>query len=235
MQKFRNITGVMLGLVLLISCGADDAWAQRRGGGAGGGGGGGLAGPIEFSATYGSMWGGNISTIKGKLRTATGASYGFMLDVPLHPAMSLELGYTRQDGALDYETVGKKNTLTDMSVNYWHIGAIRGLIDGPVRPFVSTGLGLTYYSPEAGTVDIEDETFNISSMTKFSFSLGVGLKAYFGKAEKIGLRASFKVLPTLYNTGGSVWFGSGGASLGVTGNAIWQWEAAAGLTVKFGA
>ena len=55
-----------------------------------------------------------------------------------------------------------------------------------------------------------------------------------GEAEKIGLRASFKVLPTLYNTSGGVWFGTGGASLGITGNAIWQWEAAIGLTVKLG-
>ena len=196
--------------------------------------------PIEISATYGSMWGGNISTFNGTLRTATGPSYGFAIDIPLHPAAALELSYTRQDGALDWDTRGSKETLTNMSVNYWQIGAIRGLIDGKVRPFISTSIGATYYSPADGTVTFDEdgdgnvETYNVGTSTKLSFILGVGVKSYFGQAEKIGIRASFKVLPTLYNTSGGVWFGTSGASLGITGNAIWQWEAAIGLTVKLG-
>ncbi len=233
MNGLRRLALVILGLILMTAFTTDEALAQRRGGRTSGGGGG-LAGPIEFSATYGSMWGGHINTFNGKLRTATGPSYGFALDIPVHPAMAVELSYTRQDGALDYENRRGKTTLTDMSVNYWQIGAIRGLLDGKVRPFVTTSLGMTYYSPSASSVDVEDETFNISSATKFSLVLGAGFKTYFGQAEKIGLRASFKVLPTLYDTGAGLWFGSGGASIGVTGSAVWQWEAAAGLTVKFG-
>lgn len=206
--------------------------AQRRGGTRGGGGG--ERPPIEFSATYGSMWGGNISTYYGTLRTATGPSYGFALDVPLDQETALELSYTRQEGGLDWDTRGTTERLTDMSVNYWQIGALRNLADGPVSPFVSTSLGVTYYSPEQGTVDIEDETYNLNTMTKFSLVIGVGAKAYFGDAQRFGLRGSFKVLPTFYNTSGGAWFGTGGASIGVTGNAIWQWEAAIGLTVKLG-
>jgi hypothetical protein len=231
MTGLRRNALLALSLILMTTLFTGEALAQRQGGG---GGGGGLAGPIELSATYGSMWGGNISLLNGKLRTATGPSYGFALDIPVHPAMAIEVSYTRQDGALDYDSRGSKDKLTDMSVNYWQIGAIRGLIDGKVRPFVTTSLGVTYYSPTESSVVIDGQTYNISPLTKFSFVLGLGVKSYFGEAEKIGLRASFKVLPTLYNTGGGVWFGTGGASLGVTGNAIWQWEAAAGLTVKFG-
>jgi len=229
MSALRKTVLVALSLALITSMGAGDVLAQQRGGG-----GGGLAGPIELSATYGSMWGGNISTYAGKLRTATGPSYGIALDFPLHPAASLEISYTRQDGAIDWDSRGTKETLTDMSVNYWQIGGIKGLIDGPIRPFVTTSLGVTYYSPTESTITIDGETINTSSATKFSMVLGVGVKAYFGKAEKIGIRASFKTMPTLYNTGAGLWFGAGGASLGVTGNAIWQWEVAGGLTVKLG-
>ncbi len=60
------------------------------------------------------------------------------------------------------------------------------------------------------------------------------MKAYFGKAERIGIRATFKVMPTMYNTWGGMYFGGGGAGLTVSGNAIWQWEAAGGVTIKFG-
>ncbi len=225
MKPVKHLSFWALGLILLTAFGSSDALAQR---------GGGLAGPIEFSATYGSMWGGNVGSRYGKIRTATGPSLGLALDIPVHPSMAVELSYTRQDGALDYDSRGSITKLTDMSVNYWQIGAVRGLTKGKIRPFVTTSLGLTYYSPSDNSVVIEDETFDVSSSTKFSFVIGAGFKAYFGKAEKIGIRATMKVLPTLYNTGGGVWFGSGGASVGVTGDAIWQWEAAAGLTVKFG-
>ena len=60
------------------------------------------------------------------------------------------------------------------------------------------------------------------------------MKAFFGEAERFGLRGSFKVLPTFYGSSGGVWLGGGGASLGITGYGIWQWEAAIGLTVKLG-
>jgi len=228
MSGYRKNSLVALSLVMMMTLLCTGTALAQPGGGGGG------KPPIEVSVTYGSMWGGNIQAYNGKLRTATGPSYGIALDIPLQPAMSLELSYTRQDGGLNWDSMGTTTELTDMSVNYWQIGAIRGLIDGAVRPFVTTSLGATYYSPSSSTVEIDDTTYNISTMTKFSFVIGVGVKAYFGEAEKIGLRASFKTLPTIYNAGGGAWFGSGGASVGVTGSTIWQWEAAIGLTVKLG-
>ena len=228
-------------VVLLISV-TDDAMAQRRaGGGQSSRPPAGFSPYLELSATYGSMWGGNIDvsynlTVR-KFRTGTGPSYGFALDYNMHPMQAIEISYTRQDGSLDLDYQGIR-TLTPMSVNVWQIGSLRTLALGKVQPFVIGSLGATYFSPsEASFLMDEDDPSSvvyIQSTTKFSLSFGVGLKAYFGEAEKIGIRASFKAMPTLYNTGAGLWFGGGGASVSVTGNAIWQWEAAIGLTVKFG-
>ncbi len=228
MQRYALLT---LSLLLVVTLSADDVLAQGR---RSGGGGGGTRPPIEISATYGSMWGGNVSLYSGKIRTATGPSINVSLEVPIQPGMAVQASWTGQDGALDWDSVGGKTKLTDMSVNYWQIGAVRSLAQGKVIPFISTSLGATYYSPTESTVTIEDEEYRLESMTKFSFVLGLGAKTFFGENERFGLRATFKVLPTLYNTGGGVWFGTGGASLGVTGNAIWQWEGAVGVTVKLG-
>lgn len=233
----------MFGLTaILLTAVADDALAQRRGGGrqprqipAG------FKPFLEVSATYGSMWGGNIDlsydfqTIK--IRTGTGPSMGFALAYNLHPMQAIEVSYTRQDGSFDLDYQGLR-TLTDMSVNVWHIGSIRYLAPGKVKPFVLLSLGATYFSPDKASflLDEEDpgsEVFT-QTQTKFSFNFGLGIKSYFGEAEKIGIRATFKVMPTLYNTWGGMYFGSGGSGLTVSGNAIWQWEAAAGLTIKFG-
>lgn len=234
----------MFGLMaILLTAVADDAMAQRRGGG------GqpkqlppGFTPYLEASATYGSMWGGHIDLTYGinsrTLRAGTGPSYALALTYNVHPMQGVEFSYTRQDGSLDMDYQGLR-TLTDWSVNFWQLGSIRYLTPpGKVRPFVLFSLGATYFSPEQSSFYFEegddDTLVYIDSITKFSFNFGLGVKSYFGKAEKVGIRASFKVLPTFYNTWGGMYFGSGGAGMTVSGNAIWQWEAAIGLTVKFG-
>ncbi|MEN8007050.1 MAG: hypothetical protein ABFS42_08545 [Candidatus Krumholzibacteriota bacterium] len=237
--KWFTMLGVM---AVLLTAVADDALAQRRGRG----------GParqapagfkpfLEVSGTYGSMWGGHVDLTYGfnsrKIRTGTGSSVGFALDYNIHPMQAFEISYTRQAGSLDFDHQGVR-TLTDMSVNVWQIGSVRKLAPGKVQPFVLASLGVTYFSPSLSSFlldpdDPDSEVFT-QGTTKFSMNFGLGFKAYFGKAEKIGIRATFKAMPTLYNTGAGLWFGSGGAGVTVTGNAIWQWEVAGGVTVKFG-
>lgn len=230
-------------LATMLTAGADDALAQRRGGGAPAPVPVGFKPYVELSATYGSMWGGNMDLSYYNsfvtLRTGTGPSYGFALTYNVHPMQGIEINYTRQEGSLDLDYKGI-NTLTDMSVNVWHIGSVRYLAAGKTKPFVFGSLGATYFSPEASSITLpgdesEDTEAYIESSTKFSLALGLGIKSYFGSAEKVGLRASFKVIPTFYDTWGGIYLGGGGAGVSMSGNAIWQWEAAIGLTVKLGA
>ena len=245
MRKLKWIATFSL-LAVLVAGVVDDAAAQRRGGGRSSSRQVGTAGfqPFaEFSATYGSMWGGNIPFSYSwynstTLRAGTGPSYSFALAYNLHPMQAVELSYTRQEGSLDLDYRGIR-TLTDMSVNFWHIGSVRYLMPpGKMRPFVVGSLGATYFSPKDSSFlldpDDPDTIIYTRSVTKFSLALGLGVKAYFGEAERFGLKATFKVLPTLYNTWGGIYVGSGGGGVSVSGNAIWQWEAAAGLTIKFG-
>ena len=241
MKSLKWIAMFTLMAIMLIAV-ADDALAQRRGSQPPRQLPAGFTPFLEASATYGSMWGGNINLtydiVSRKIRTGTGPSYAFALAYNLHPMQAVEFSYTRQEGSLDLD-YKELRTLTDMSVNFWHLGSIRYLAPpGKVRPFVLLSLGATYFSPEKASFLLDendpDTLIHTQSKTKFSFNFGLGVKSYFGKAEKIGIRASFKVLPTFYNTWGGMYVGSGGAGLTISGNAIWQWEAAAGLTVKFG-
>jgi hypothetical protein len=240
MRIWKGIALFGLTALLLVSF-TDDALAQRRGGGPPPGVPAGFKPHLELSATYGSMWGGNIDFSYGftyaKIRTGTGPSVGIALDYNIHPMQAIELSYTYQDGSLDLDYQGLR-TLTPMSVNVWHIGSIRMLAPGKVQPFVLGSLGATFFSPGQASFLLDETDPNsiiyTQSTTKFSINFGLGLKAYFGKAERIGIRATFKVMPTLYNTGAGLWFGTGGGGATITGNAIWQYEGAIGLTVKFG-
>jgi hypothetical protein len=247
MRNLKLIAMFALVAILLVGL-ADDAAAQRRGGGSSGSSQPRPAGfepYAEISAMYGTMWGGNIDITYSyygnqsrKLRFGTGPSYTIALAFNPHPMQSIEIFYTKQDGSLDLDYQGKR-TLTNTSHNFWHIGSVRYLAPpGGVMPYVMMSLGATYFSPEETTFlldedDPESQVY-IDSATKFSLALGLGVKAYFGEAQKFGLRASFKTLPTFYNTWGGMYFGSGGGGVSVSGNAIWQWEAAIGLTLKMG-
>lgn len=215
-------------LVLLTVSTAPETYAQRPGG---------AHAPMEFSVTYGSMWGGNIGGRTGTLRTGTGPSLGFALGVPVRPGMVIEASYNRQEGSLDWD----KNreplmNLSDMTVNIWQLGSIRDLArpDSPIIPYVQGSLGLTYFSPSESEVIVEEETYYLDSTTKFSIAFGLGFKAYFGQSKKVGIKGSFKVISSLFDSGGGVFFGPGGVQLGISGSGIWQYEAAGGLTIRFG-
>jgi hypothetical protein len=238
-MKGLKIIGMTTVAVVLLVALAGDAMAQARRSPARPAAGG-FEPHLEISGHWGQMWGGNVDVgYSGwnqtrKIRTGTGSSYGIQLGYSVHPMQTVEVSYTRQDGKLDYDYQGLR-TLFDMSVNFWHLGSLRYLTPpGKVRPFVMASIGATYFSPSQSTFELDGETFDARSSTKLSFGLGLGFKAYFGEAEKFGLRATFRTLPTLYDAGAGIWFGTGGAGLSVGGSAIWQWEAAAGLTVKLG-
>lgn len=225
--KYRTVM-VLTMMAAFVVADTGEVLAQRAGQG---------SAPIEFSATYGSMWGGNIQTTGGKLRTGTGGSWGLALDYPIAPGTWLEASYTRQDGSLDWDANQQpKFTLTNMSVNFWQLGTIRtfGRADGPIVPYLQGSLGATYFSPSESQVSIDQQIYNIESLTKFSITFGAGFKAYFGQAQRFGIRGSFKFLTTFFDSGGGVFFGPGGVSLGISGSGIWQYEAAGGLIVRFG-
>lgn len=183
---------------------------------------------IDVSASYGWMWGGNIDAVyntrSGKFRWASAPSYFFAVEIPVRPGMQLQLQYTLQDTQLDWDpNGGVKEKYADMTVNYWQIGATAGLHRGKIMPYTMLTVGATYWS------FTNDRLLDIENQTKFSFTAGVGAKTYFGQNQKVGLRVQFRVLPTFYNTFATI--GTGG--VGVSGNAIWQWEIGGGLSVKF--
>ncbi len=228
----RHLESILLFLGLcglIVFATAGDASAQRRGRRAV------SSSPsstyrdgVDISASYGWMWGGNIDAVynarSGKFRWASAPSWFFAVEIPMRPGMQLQLQYTLQDTQLDWDpNGGVKEKYADMTVNYWQIGATAGLPRGRIMPYTMLTVGATYWSFS------NDRILDIKNQTKFSFTAGVGAKTYFGQNQKVGLRVQFRVLPTFYNTFATI--GTGG--VGISGNAIWQWEIGGGLSVKF--
>jgi hypothetical protein len=232
MNHLRTSISAVLVVLLLLAAASGAAAQMRRGGGRAP-----LdpsADAIDVTAMYGHMWGGNVDSRPGKLRFGTAPSWFFALDVPVARATWVELSYGRQDGQLDLDRSSGTTTLSDLSINYWQIGGIRGVPMQRIIPYVSASLGINHLSPAEDTVEVDGETGRLDSSTRFALTLGVGFKAFFGRNERIGVRGSFRTLSTLYDTGSSFWFGSGGGGVSFGGRGVWQWEVAGGVTIRLG-
>jgi opacity protein-like surface antigen len=90
-----------------------------------------------------------------------------------------------------------------------------------LHPFVSGGLGATHISPANN---------DFSSETKFSLSIGGGLK--FPLSQNIGLRLEARGYGTVVSSGGTI-LCSGGCIAKFTGSLFMQFEASAGLSIAF--
>lgn len=151
--------------------------------------------------------------------------FGFSINVPTAYGAELELFYSRQDSRLDFKggAFGTGETLFDMSVEYFQIGALRGIQQGNLLPFGVVTLGAANFNPK--------ET-GLSSEWRFAFTFGLGAKAYL--SERIGIRLQGTLLMPVQWAGGSVYFGTGGSGVGVSaGTTLIQIDVRGGLIILF--
>jgi hypothetical protein len=188
---------------------------------------------IDLTGYYGWMWGGSIGTSLGTLRQDSAETWGLALDIPVDRATWIEVSYGHQGSKLVLDRRGQTD-LAKMGVDFWQIGGVRGLPRGNLIPYLSATLGLTHYSPDGRSVVIEGNEYALDSATKFSISLGAGLKAFFGEQERVGLRAQFRLINSIYSSGTGIWFGTGGAGVSFNGWGVWNYEVAGGLVVRLG-
>jgi opacity protein-like surface antigen len=137
---------------------------------------------------------------------------------------SYELYYSRQE-----TNVAKSSPLApfDLNVEYLHIGGTLNLNDeAPVRPYISGGLGLTRFSPQTG---------NGGDDSRFSLSLGAGLKLPI--SERFSVRLEGRGFLTLVNSDSAFLCASGSqggvCAIRVKGESFIQYELLAGAAFAF--
>jgi opacity protein-like surface antigen len=196
-----------------------------------------VAGPLsaqhkaEITPFVGYQFGtSKISTVRGDLSTKGDMNYGAYLNVNIRPGGQLELVYSRQESELQIETVGGlKQKLTDMSIEYFHIGGLGYMQQGAAQPFGSFTLGATRYNPKESTIEVGGTPLAVSDEWRFSIILGAGVK-YFA-SERVGLRLQGHLSGTFLDTGGGMFCGFGGCSLGLFGTGVLQGDLSGGLVI----
>jgi len=180
---------------------------------------------IALTPFYGYQFGGRASTYNGEVRIKDSENYGVTLDVPYTGTTTIQLLYSYQGTSLQRtdNTTGVTEDLFDMSVQYFHLGGTAEVAKGTTTSFVSGSLGATYFDPDKS---------DFSSETLFSMSFGMGLLKEINK--NIALRIQGRLLIPIQYAGGSMFCGSGGCSIGLSGGTtILQGDVTAGVAVRF--
>jgi hypothetical protein len=186
---------------------------------------------IEITPFTGYTAGGDFTN------TATGqslsfdetSSYGIMLDFkqagdPRQPGEAwIELYYSRQQTKLKADQAAFISApLFDVNVEYYHLGGTYSQATGNVRPFVVGTFGATRMTPQKD---------GFQSETKFSLSLGGGVKLYL--TERVGLRLDARWFGTLFNGSGAAFCSGGQCLVNVQGDVLSQYSANAGVILAF--
>lgn len=178
---------------------------------------------LEITPFGGYRMGGDFELDTGEsLRLDDSGSYGIIIGTDYRENTQLEFLYSHQKSALKMqEGTSPNEPLFDLGVDYFQLGGTYLWDYDRLVPFLSGGLGATYFNPD-------DSSY--SSLTKFSMSLGGGVKLF--ATEHIGLRLEGRGYATFMNSGGAV-FCSGGCQVYVTSDVWLQFEVLAGVIFKF--
>jgi opacity protein-like surface antigen len=184
-----------------------------------------VAADFEITPFAGQTWGGEFSdSVTGTtLKVDETGSYGFMLDIKQDAQSQIELYFSRQ--ATQLKTDGglfTGNPLFDLDIEYYHLGGTYSPSPGRVWPFVVGTFGATHMDPKGP---------NLDSLTKFSLSLGGGVKLF--ATDRIGLRLEGRWFGTFFNGSGSAFCSSGACAINLEGDVLSQFVANAGLIVAF--
>jgi hypothetical protein len=169
----------------------------------------------------------SVAVREGDLQFSDGPNYGLGLDYHIRSGLAVELLWvsTKTDVRLKEFGTGFTRNLFDMDVHYFQIGAVQEINPRKkARPFFAFTAGATLF--DAKDASLSDEWL-------FSMTLGGGGK--FDLSKNIGIRLQARMLVPLVISGGGLWVGTGGASVGVGSWApIVQFDFTAGIYVKLG-
>ena len=180
-----------------------------------------LQAQTEITPFYGYRFGGEFKDTL--TRTTVNISeeniVGFLVNIDRDAHSQYEFLYSHQSSEVTSNTSTQN---FDVDIDYFHFGGTALWPNDNVIPFLAGGLGLTHMSPDISGSD---------SATRFSFSLGGGLKWFPGK--RVGVRLEARAYGTLFDSGSAIFCTNGNCNFSVSGNLFTQFETNVGVIFRF--
>ena len=161
------------------------------------------------------------------LKLDDSASFGLIFDIQLDPDRQVEIFYSRQETEADTAGLFVDEPVLNMNVDYLHFGGTFAFGDSDTaRPYIVATVGASRFEPKAAGLDAE-------TFLSFAFGGGVNLFPY----KQVGLRLEGRLFGTLMNSNSALFCRTGGdtnfCAVSVNGDVFFQWQAIAGLVVRF--
>ncbi len=190
---------------------------------------------VELTPYGGWLWTGSIfmPTYQGNWNSQNAkvtdmGNYGVRLGVRLPSYMIAEFEWNHTNMDFEYRDFDGEQQSIPVSANYYWLGGIRDLSDGPVIPFGIFNIGAANFK----------NTENGNNATYFAVGFGGGIKYFMN--DKIGIRLQARIMaPMTFN---GVFFGcgisTGGSGCGTglsSSSSIIQGDFTGGIILKLGA
>ncbi|MBX2964430.1 MAG: hypothetical protein KF687_18120 [Cyclobacteriaceae bacterium] len=159
----------------------------------------------------------------GNGRIGGGFQWGVGLEVGMAEESAIELVYQNMQSNVFLQ--GQVQRLDGTSgINYMMIGGTRyALFSDKVAGFGSLNIGAAWNNP--------DDDLQTESVTKFAWGGRLGIRVT--ASEKVSLRIHAQLLSPVQWSGAGFFFGTGGASAGITtGSTIYQFNLGGSLNYK---
>jgi hypothetical protein len=141
-------------------------------------------GRFELTPTASYNFGGSIDGedtdfFDVDLEAEDSQAFGLTFGIPLSPWAQIEILASRQSTELQFDEglFGGDFDVADFDVAYYHVGGLFTWGSGQIHPFVVASLGVTQLDPDVA---------GASSESRFSASIGGGVKIFFN--DHVGIR-----------------------------------------------
>lgn len=163
-----------------------------------------------------------------------GLLWGGGIEVQVHEYYAIEVLYLRQDTKApvqfyDINSFSEKNGTVDMNIDWIMAGGMRALSPDKtkIEPFAGCLMGVALINAE------NPETNSSANATKFAWGIRIG--SNFWLTDRLAVKVNANLLSAVQASGGSLYFGAGGAGTSVTGySSMTQFSLGGGLVLQFG-
>lgn len=172
-------------------------------------------GASEFNNTENSL------TEQGKLKIAETEHYGFMAGVTTIEPGNIYFLYSHQSSDLRSGGNFSSNPITDIDVDYFHVGGSLFFPNGNLKPYTTASIGLTQMRPSD----------NYTNESRFSMGFGVGLE--YQITEVFSLFSEARGYATFFSNESRLFCDSDQCVLDIHADIMWQGQVNAGIKLIF--
>ena len=151
-----------------------------------------------------------------------GAHYGLSLGLKFDEQSLVEVFYSHQETSLSPNANVFGISEFDLNVDYLHFGGTYIFTTEGLMPFVAASVGITRFDPDPSGFDSE---------SKFSFSLGGGVRYFF--SEHVGIKLEGRGYGTVLSSDNSVFCRNNQCLIVIDNENLWQFQGTAGLILAF--